>query len=177
MSHSLYAILKNIFPNSDSWAGTDESSWNDFSLQYVGIIIFIICFCIFLFEDLSIVLKINDKGVYMIVVFCLYTLYLGIHGLVNYNFTYAVTGTPGRHNRGLEIILFTYNVETLIGIFGLAYMIHNVVNGIMKSNCQESEQNTKDLRNAYILVFVLYGVLGVFGAFAVGYLYHEIYIP
>ena len=174
MAHGLYAILKNVC-DSSGWAPEDKVSWDVFSLQYVGIIIFVLCFIISFFEDLRIVLKINDKGVYMIIIFCIYAIYLGIYGLVNYDFTYVVYGTPGKNNKGLEIVLFTYNIETLIGIFGLAYCVHNVANGIMKSNPQEFEQNTKDLKIAYSIVFILYVVLGVFGMFAVGYLYHTMY--
>ena len=175
MSHSLYSVLKNIFPDSDSWPSSDTITWDQFSLQYVGIIIFVVCFVLYLFEDLTIVLKINDKGVYMIMVFCLYALYLGIYGIVNYDFTFVLTGHPGKNRKGLELVLFTFNIETLVGIFGLAYMIHNVVNGIMKSNPQEIVKNSRDLRTAYILVFVLYCILGIFGMFAVAYLYHENY--
>ena len=46
MAHSLYAVFKNIFPTSDSWPNSDQITWDQFSLQYVGIIIFVICFLI-----------------------------------------------------------------------------------------------------------------------------------
>jgi len=110
----------------------------------------------------------------MIIIFCIFLMYLGIHCLFKYEITFTNTGTPGENKKGLEIILFTSNLSNLIGVFALAYFNHNLIVGIMKGN-KKSENNKRDLYLSYGIVWLLYLILGVLGMFAVAGLFSEIY--
>jgi sodium-coupled neutral amino acid transporter 9 len=174
MSETFYAILKNMFSNSSSWAPTDKIDFSTFSMQYVGLVIFILCGLLFSIRNLKNILAINDKGVYMILIFSLFMVYLGLDALFRCDITYSAFGTPGKENRGLEIVLFTSDIQNLLGIFALAYMIHNVIAGIMKNN-KNPNNNSRDLGISYLLVFTMYSILGMFGMFGIAALYNSVY--
>ena len=174
MSEVLYALLKNIISGSQNLATKDEITFNNFSMQYIGLIVFIICTLLFSIKQLKGILKVNDKGLYMILVFCLFTIYIGIDALFRSNISFQLTGDPGKINQGLTITLFTPYLITLNGIFSLAYLMHNAITGIMKNN-KDSSKNSRDLKISYTTVFVAYVILGVFGCFAVAALYNAIY--
>jgi len=171
MSQCFYSILVNVFPNSDQWAKADEITYSNMSFQYVAMMMFLLCAILFSFRDLSKILMINDKGIYMVLSFCLYLIYLGVKSLFTENINFPLTGTPGQNN-GEDLILFTGDVNTLIGIFANAFSVHSVLFGIMKNNKNQSK-NTRDLGLAYCLVFGFYMVMGVFGMFAVAALYNR----
>jgi len=112
----------------------------------------------------------------MIMIFCLFIIYLGIAALFREDISFSWTGKPGENRQGLEMIMITTDVNTLVGIFALAYMIHNSLAGMMKSN-RDSSNNTRDIGIAYFLVFIFYCILGLFGMFAVAALYNHDYNP
>eukprot|EP00340_Litonotus_pictus_P000753 CAMPEP_0170524560 /NCGR_PEP_ID=MMETSP0209-20121228/10032_1 /TAXON_ID=665100 ORGANISM="Litonotus pictus, Strain P1" /NCGR_SAMPLE_ID=MMETSP0209 /ASSEMBLY_ACC=CAM_ASM_000301 /LENGTH=118 /DNA_ID=CAMNT_0010813329 /DNA_START=273 /DNA_END=629 /DNA_ORIENTATION=- len=112
------------------------------------------------------ILFVNDKGVYMILLFAVYLFYLGIYAFTEKDIEFVTTGEPGMEKQGLQIVLFNTDIIQLIGVFSLAYMIHNCVAGMMKTN-HDSSKNPRDLLIAYLIVFLLYSVLGVFGSFGV----------
>ena len=153
MANCLYTILKNIFPNTDQWADVDVISFDKMSLQYTGIICWVICLVILSFKELSSILKITDKGIYAILTFCFFIIFLGIWAIAHTDFTFVTTGTPGKERQGREIILFSYNIETLVGIFGIAYLIHNLVNGMVRNNNLDVDRNERVIGKAYGLVF------------------------
>ena len=78
-------------------------------------------------------------------------------------------GSPGSSSQP-EVILFTNNIGTLVGIFALAFMIHNMIVGIMKNN-EKPEHNTRDLAIAYTIDFTVYIILGIMGQIAVAVLF------
>eukprot|EP00340_Litonotus_pictus_P011915 CAMPEP_0170536680 /NCGR_PEP_ID=MMETSP0209-20121228/102281_1 /TAXON_ID=665100 ORGANISM="Litonotus pictus, Strain P1" /NCGR_SAMPLE_ID=MMETSP0209 /ASSEMBLY_ACC=CAM_ASM_000301 /LENGTH=344 /DNA_ID=CAMNT_0010838067 /DNA_START=652 /DNA_END=1683 /DNA_ORIENTATION=+ len=123
---------------------------------------------------MSKILMINDKGIYMILLFSLYVIYLGIYALIDKDIEFVATGKPGEKKEGLQIVLFDTDLTQLIGVFALAYMVHNAVTGLMKNN-KKSENNSRDLFFAYSIVWTKYTILGVFGSFAVAALYNSDY--
>jgi sodium-coupled neutral amino acid transporter 9 len=176
ISETLYSLLKNVFSNSDSWANSDDISFSTFSMQYVGLIVFVLCALLFSIKNLKNILVINDKGVYLILIFSLFIIYLAIDTLYrdNLSLTFSLTGIPGKSRQGQELILFTGDIGTLIGIFALAYMIHNSITGIIKSN-KSQDKNSRDLKISYLFVFILYSILGIAGMIAVAGLFNAVY--
>lgn len=174
MSETLYSILKNIFPNSSEWAPNEGMHFDKFSMSYVGLIMFTLCAILFSIRNLKSILTINDKGIYMVLIFCIFMAFIGINAITRLDISFVMTGEPGVNRHGLELILFDGNLGTLIGIFALAYMIHNSVVGMMKSN-KDSSKNSRDLGIAYFLVFLFYAILGMIGALGVAGLYYGMY--
>jgi hypothetical protein len=171
MAHTFFAILKHIFDSSD-WV-SEGIVFNKFSLQYVGLIMFVLCAILFTVKDLKYILIINDKGVYMIMIFCIYIMYLGIYSLLNFDISFVIKGEPGKERNGLEVVYFTCDISTLIGIFSTANMVHPVVTGIMKK-ATLYETHTFNLGVSYSVVMIFYSILGIFGMFAVAGLYKGI---
>lgn len=173
MTQTFYSILINIF-DSQNWGAYDEIVFNNFSLQYVALIIFLICAVLFSIKDLKHILKVNDKGVYLIVIFCLYLIYLGFDVLMKCDLTISITGVPGVDRQGLNLILLDSDIFVLIGVFATAFFIHNAHTGIFKTNKNQAN-NTRDLGISYLIVWFLYSVMGLIGMIAVAGLYNEMY--
>ena len=175
LANVLYYLIISI-SGSDDWPGFNEINFEKFSMQYVGIILFFVCGGLYSIKKIRYLLAINDKGIYMILLFSIYIIYIGIQSLASKDLSFVSSGKVGQNKKGLEIILFNSDLSQLIGVFSLAYMIHNTVCGIIKSN-KNPQNNTRDLLLAYLLVFVKYVILGVFGSFAVAGLYNSHYNP
>jgi len=109
----------------------------------------------------------------MILAFSIFLVYLGIKALMTEDIQFVTTGKPG-DGKGLDLVLFTLDIKTLVGIFALAYQIQSVLFGMMKSNKDQSK-NSRDVGIAYILVFFFYSLLGVFGMFATAGLFSHQY--
>lgn len=166
MANVLYAIIINFQADPHSFPAFDEISFSKFSMQYTGIILFFLCAFIYCIKDLSIILKINDKGIYMILTFTIFIIYLGAYALATEDITFKTTGCSGYDKQGLDIVLFNLDVTEIIGVFSLAYMVHNNVVGLMKEN-KNSAKNSRDLLVAYVIVFVKYTLLGIMGSFSI----------
>jgi len=117
------------------------------------------------------VLKINSKGIYAIIIYIVFIVYLGIYYLLKGNIDFVMNGTPGSAGPP-QVVLITTNLETLFGIFALAFFIHNIIVGIMKNN-EDASKNTRDLAIAYVIDAVVYTTLGVLGQIAVAALFSE----
>lgn len=174
MANVMYSILKSLVSSSDNWPGFDAISFKTFSMQYVGLILFVLCAVLYSYRKITTILWINDKGIYMILFFTLFIIYLGIYSLYEVDINFVSDGTPGQ-NQGLDLLLFHTDLSELIGIFALAYMIHNAVCGMIKSN-QKQENNSRDLFIAYLIVFLYYVFLGLFGSFAVTAMFNSEYV-
>ena len=173
MANTLFNILKSIFV-SDDWPKTTEIVFDKFSIQWTGIILFVVCIFLFNLKNLKSVLSINDKGVYMIITFCVFLIYIGMSCLLKYEIKFVTTGIPGEENKGLNIVLFTTNLQNLVGVFALAFFNHNLIVGIMKG-VENSKNNVRDLYISYVIVWFIYLVLGALGMFAVSGLFSEVY--
>lgn len=176
MANCFYSIVINISGSPEGWPKFNDITFNQFSMQWTGVILFVVCGILYSLNDIKILLAINDKGVYMILMFAIYLIYLGIDALSRGNIEFVATGTPGKEKEGLQIILFNSDVTQLISVFNLAFMIHNVVGGMINCNADKSK-NTRDLFLAYLIVFFKYCALGIFGSFGVAALYHGEYDP
>ena len=170
----LYCLIINISGKTENVPKFDDITFKEFSMQYVGIILFIICGLLYCIKKIKYILILNDKGIYMIFLFSLYIIYLGIKAMATKDISFAWTGQPGVNKRGLEMILFDTDLLQVIGVFSLAYGAHNNVAGMM-NNCKHPEKRSRDLFFAYLLVLVYYLILGIFGSFAVAALYNGQY--
>ena len=173
MANVLYCILKRIF-SSEHWPGFSDITFSSFSMQYTGIILFIILGVLYQIRSISILLAINDKGIYLIFSYCLIIIYLGIRALIKVEFTYALFGSIGKNSEGREIILFDFNLTEILGVFSIAFFLHNIATGMMKKN-KFSENNSRDLGIGYFIVLVCYCFMGVFGTFAASALFNAEY--
>lgn len=62
--------------------------------------------------------------------------------------------------------IFTSNVITIIGVFFLSFFLHSLFLPIIKDNAIQ-KNNSRDLKVAYLISFIVFAVIGVFGAFAI----------
>jgi sodium-coupled neutral amino acid transporter 9 len=173
MANVLYSIIINI-SGEDGWPGFTDITFKSFSMQWVGVILFFLCGGLYSLNSIRKILIINDKGVYMVLLFSLYVMYLGVAALARTDIEFVATGEPGKANQGLQIVLFDADLSQLIGVFSLAYMVHNAVTGMMK-NSKDPLKNSRNLLVAYLIVFSKYCILGIFGSFAVAALYNSEY--
>ena len=174
MANVCLSIIKNISGDSEHIAGLKEITFKKFSMQYMGIILFIVCGFLYSIKDIKKLLVINEKGIFMIILFCIFIVFLGIRALSTEEITFINTGKVGAGNEGLQLILFDTDLTELIGVFCVAYLMHNVVAGMMKSN-KNPNNNSRDLFISYSIVFIIYTLLGLFGCFGVAALYHHDY--
>ena len=176
MANVFYTIFKNFVSDPDSYPKLNNITFNMFSMQYSAIIIAIICAILYSFKSISKILTINDKGIYMILTFTIFIIYLGCKALSTENISFITNGEAGIQEQELTIILFNYDLTEITGVFSLAYMIHNAIVGIMKPN-KNQENNSKDLFYAYLIVLIKYILLGLLGSFAyAAFYYHETHV-
>ena len=146
----LYIFLKFFFELPDKSVIVFDS----FSYQYLGIIMAIISFTLFLIKDFGVLIKISQYGIFLIFLTILYLIFKGIYNLaccdINFN----------------DIPLATNEFTNLFGIFLIAFCVHHIINQIMKKN-SDSSNNERDLKIGFIVAAILYALLGVFGAFAI----------
>eukprot|EP00340_Litonotus_pictus_P000139 CAMPEP_0170525586 /NCGR_PEP_ID=MMETSP0209-20121228/11014_1 /TAXON_ID=665100 ORGANISM="Litonotus pictus, Strain P1" /NCGR_SAMPLE_ID=MMETSP0209 /ASSEMBLY_ACC=CAM_ASM_000301 /LENGTH=536 /DNA_ID=CAMNT_0010814885 /DNA_START=105 /DNA_END=1715 /DNA_ORIENTATION=- len=176
MANIAYSLVVNISGSKEGWPEFSDITFSQFSMQYMGIILFFLMAGLYSLNSINKILMINDKGIYMIMLYSLYVMYLGIDSLSRGNLEFVVSGEPGKEKEGLQLILFNSEVSDLVGVFAIAYFIHNVVVGMMKSG-KDSSKNSRNLGIAYIIVFAKYTILGLFGSFAVAGLYNADYDP
>lgn len=175
MAQTFFAILKNVFQETQNWSNGSEIIFSHFSIQWVGVIMFILCTLLYSVKNMKYILKISDVGIYMILIYSIFLLYLGVSCFIKYDLSFTLNGQPGMNKDGLEIILFTGDIFNIVGIFATAYFIHSVCCGLMK-NSQNPDKNTRNLGISYIIVMVLYNILGIFGTFAVACMYNAMVI-
>ena len=149
----LYPFLKYILDSTGhSIAPMDSIEFGQFSFQYTGIIMIVVCFFLFSLKDLKVILKFGQYGIIAIMVFFVYII---IRGFMNI------------HNISTDNVkIFTYDVANLCGVFALSFFIHNIIIPIMKNN-QEEDKNQRDVVLGYILTGQLYVVIGMFGTFSI----------
>ena len=172
MSNMLYTIFKNFLSDPDNYPKLDNITFSMFSMQYASIIIAILCVVLFSFKGISFILKINDKGIYLILTFTLFIIYLGCKALFTENISFVYFHDKSKNEAELEIVLFGYNLTEIIGVYSLAFMIHNSIVGMMKTNVNQ-DNNSRDLLFAYIIVLLKYLVLGILGSFAYAAFYYH----
>jgi len=149
----LYPFLKYILDSTGhSIAPMDSIEFGQFSFQYTGIIMIVVCFFLFSLKDLKVILKMGQYGIIAIIVFFVYIVVRGFMNIPN------ITTD--------NVKIFTSDVANLCGVFALSFFIHNIIIPIMKNN-REEKKNQRDVVTGYILTGLIYVVIGIFGTLSI----------
>jgi sodium-coupled neutral amino acid transporter 9 len=105
-------------------------------------------------RNIGILIKLAEFGVVAIISYGLFVLYIFFQNLFD--------GTISSHVG--EMTYFTMNLSEPAGQFALAFMVHNTIGALMKTNKVKSN-NSRDLGIAYTNAALIYGLIGTFGAF------------
>lgn len=135
-------------------AKIDKIVFDNFSYQYTGLIMIIICFFFFQMKDLGVLLKLGQYGIISIVIFIGYII---VRGCINIE-----EGNVNLDN----VEIFTTEFANLCGVFALSFFIHNIIIPIMKNN-KDEKKNSRDVILGYIMTGCVYAIIGVFGTFAI----------
>lgn len=161
MANLFYTALESVFeglPAKD--AGI---IFGQFSYQWAGIILAIISFIMFNIKAMSVILKINAYGIYAIGIYIIFMIYIGIEAMATGNLKFG-SGDGG-------IVMFSGSISdliTLLGIFALAFISHNILIPIIKYNVN-FKNNKRDVGIAYVVTAMIYVMIGVFGSFGIGW--------
>ena len=73
-----------------------------------------------------------------------------------------------------QIHLFNTNFSPLAGVLGVGFCLHPMAVPIMRNNLHQ-QHNERDLIHGYVMVFLSYAIIGVFGYFGFTGIYFEEY--
>jgi len=162
LSDVTYSCLKLMF-NAKDWPSEDTFTLERFSYQYTGIILMSLIGGLFFLKKLGRILDLTEKGIYSILVEGAFALYLGAKavasGTVKLVF-YSENLEYPREELGLmssESLIYT------IGVFAMAFCVHNAVVAIVRKNKVQTE-NYNCVSKAYTITFVTYVITGSLGA-------------
>lgn len=125
-----------------------------FSTQYLTLILFFPLLALISIKNLNVMVKLSEYGSYSALLYFLF---------VVYKFVVAVANGEIKMD---SIPVVTWDVGNLAGTCALAFTIHTMVITFVKANKDQSK-NERDLGFSYMLAFLLYELIGVFGGFAV----------
>jgi len=155
MSNLLYTALETAIPGlPPKDAGI---TFSQFSYQWVGVILAVISFAGFNIKAMSLILKVNGYGIYAVGVYILFIIYTGFDAIFSGKIQFG-SGNIRLFAEDLSSLI------TLLGIFALAFISHNIVIPIIKYNANFNN-NTRDVGYAYIITSLIYMVIGIFGVF------------
>ena len=130
------------------------STW---SIQYQCFCIAIPVFFLSSMKELTPIIKLGSYGVLAVLVYGVFIIYIFITAVVNPDF---------QQNWDTKMELFTTNFSAVAGTFSLAFFVHNVVCQMMNNNAVQ-EMNQRDLFLGYLNVYVIYGIVGLFGSIGI----------
>jgi len=135
--------------------------FSHFSIIYCGILLIIIVFPLLLLKDLSVLVKINSYGIYIILTILSFIIFRGIYGIstTDFKFDYFLNIEKSKTR---YLYLFGENPCLLMGTCSLGFFAHSIIMPIMKNN-EKQENNTRDLAFGYLLVVLTYIILGLSG--------------
>jgi sodium-coupled neutral amino acid transporter 9 len=165
INSTLYPILEFIFiktgfTNYASSKTTKAIVFDQFSVQYLSLILFIPLAIPLFIRNISKLIKLAEFGVVAIVSFGVFVLYIFLRNVLD--------GTVSKYIG--DMVYFTTNISEPAGQFALAFMVHNTIGALMKPN-KIKANNERDLGVAYVNASLIYGLIGTFGAF--GLLVHH----
>ena len=164
INQNLYPCLVELLKafgikNLDAMDLTPDFS--KFSIIYCGIFIIIIVFPLLLLKDLSILVKINSYGIYIILTILCFIVFRGIYGISTTDFKFDYFHNVEK-SKTRYLYLFGENPCLLMGTCSLGFFAHSIIMPIMKNN-EKQENNTRDLAVGYLLVVLTYIILGISG--------------
>ncbi|KRX10480.1 hypothetical protein PPERSA_08782 [Pseudocohnilembus persalinus] len=138
---------------------TDKNQFvfDRFSIPYMTLISFAICFGLVSLKNLSFLIVIAGYGVWTIISFVVFILIVFFDQLFsNKNFAHDVS----------DITLFSWDIGKLAGTGAMAFAVHiNTASGV---KCNKNQNNNKrDVSIVYLCGFLIYEIIGVLGALGI----------
>ncbi|KAM3140772.1 hypothetical protein pb186bvf_007177 [Paramecium bursaria] len=148
-----FVMLKCDYENFDK---TNFMTYDKYSKQWQAIILFLPLSLLLLFKDIEKIIKIAHYGVFAIILYCFYIVFIFFQTLFD-----------GKFSENAESITwFTTDISEAAGLFALAFMVHNAIGQLIKNN-QKKEDNVKVTAFAYVLASFIYGSIGILGAIGI----------
>lgn len=156
--------------------------FDSFSQSYCAILMYIVMVSICLKRDLSLFILMSSYGAIAIIIIALFILSVGIYSLSNTN--YQSVWLPTQDDLDVQneelmvnirnVFLINSNFTPLAGVLGIGYFLHPVAVPIVRNNLIQ-KNNERDLSWGYIMVFISYIVIGVFGYYGFSGVYFTEY--
>lgn len=142
-----------------------ESVFNTFSQAYCGFILYPILIALTSKKDLSIFMRVGSLGVIFIMFLMIFIVAVGIKAFGNTEFS---LGTMDQSNETVwddpqrTLVMFNLNFAPLAGDLCTGYFLHTCSLSVLRSS-KAPEKSNRDLFLGYLLVYISYSVVGVFG--------------
>jgi hypothetical protein len=124
-------------------------------------------------------MKVGSIGVIFIVFLMFFIIYVGVNGLTNTEYKW---GTMAESDNSIwedpqrTLVLFNLNFAPLAGDLCTGYFLHTCSLPVLRSS-KNPEKSIRDLFLGYLLVYISYSVVGVFGYIGfIGTNYSQYYI-
>lgn len=136
----------------------------------IGLYFFMLAIC--LKRDLSIFIRISSYGAISITIISITIIIVGVVALSNTKFSLVFLANDEQRRLDVgeiqtnfrEIFMVNTNFSPLAGVLCIGYFLHPVSVSIVRKN-KNQENNERDLSMGFVLVFVTYMFIGVFGYF------------
>jgi len=114
----------------------------------------ILNFFICLAKDLKTFIKMGVIGVFALIIYIVYLLVMAVHNINRPDFEVS------------SINLFTYDISTSLGVFSTSFFIQSILMPIFRNN-SNPKNNQRDLLIGYSNVYIIYSLMGIFGAIGI----------
>jgi amino acid permease len=153
----LYSVIYFFFESNghaDAIAPKDGFMFDRFSTQWLTLILFCPLLALVFIKRLNLMVKLSEYGSYSALIYFIFV-------VVKF-FAALADGTIDLDN----VHLISWDVGNLAGTCALAFTIHTMVITFVKEN-KDQTKNERDVAFSYMLGFLLYELIGLFGGFAV----------
>jgi amino acid permease len=177
----MYPIILCIISwcTGETYTYHTESTFKSFSQSYCAFVLFPVLVYLCSKKDLSIFMKVGSIGVIFIVFLMFFIIYVGVNGLTNTEYKW---GTMAESDNSIwedpqrTLVLFNLNFAPLAGDLCTGYFLHTCSLPVLRSS-KNPEKSIRDLFLGYLLVYISYSVVGVFGYIGfIGTNYSQYYI-
>lgn len=110
-------------------------------------------------------MKVGSIGVVFIVFLMFFIVYVGIIAFTNTTFelgTMAESNATIWDDQTRTLVMFNLNFAPLAGDLCTGYFLHTCALPVLRAS-KNPEKNNRDLFYGYVLVFISYSVVGLFG--------------
>lgn len=149
----------------DTYIYQTESTFKTFSQSYCAFVLFPVLVYLCSKKDLSVFMKVGSIGVIFIVFLMGFIIFVGANAFSNTEFvigTMAESDETNWSDPQRTLVMFNLNFAPLAGILCTGYFLHTCSLPVLRSS-KAPEKNIRDLFLGYLLVYISYSVVGVFG--------------
>lgn len=161
-----YLLLVNMFYlifvfiiekiDSNAYVAANEFSFSKFSFQWASVVSILIAAILANLRKIAFIVKLGHYGVICLYIYTAFIVYIAVDNIAYGSF---------EEKKG-EIIYLSNDIANLAGTFALSFQIHNAIIPIVKQNINQ-ENNTRDIRIAFLLTTLIYCIIGVFGCIGI----------